>query len=128
MSSNKSDAAATGEAAEPATDRPAGGEGAEPTAQAATDGAAVNEVAGAAEGAEASAAAADSPLGPVTAQGESTLRSVSLKVEMLAALVSKMEHLISSAEAAARTLQVKDPKYYSPECIWLSVQMSHFMK
>lgn len=52
------------------------------------------------------AAGAESPMGPVAAQGESTLRGVSLKVEMLTALVSKMEHLVSSAEAAARSLQV----------------------
>eukprot|EP00878_Enallax_costatus_P030973 GHUV01033795.1.p1 GENE.GHUV01033795.1~~GHUV01033795.1.p1 ORF type:complete len:346 (+),score=186.64 GHUV01033795.1:359-1396(+) len=52
------------------------------------------------------AAAVESPMGRVSAQGESTLRSVSLKVEMLTALVSKMEHLVSSAEAAARSLQV----------------------
>lgn len=56
----------------------------------------------------ASGSPAESPVGPVTAQGESTLRGVSLKVEMLTALVSKMEHLVSSAEAAARSLQVRD--------------------
>jgi hypothetical protein len=35
------------------------------------------------------------------------VRGVQLKVEMLLALVSKMEHLVSSAETAARTLQVR---------------------
>jgi hypothetical protein len=42
----------------------------------------------------------------VCAQQAVKVRDVQLKVEMLLALVSKVEHLVSSAETAARTLQV----------------------
>jgi hypothetical protein len=52
-------------------------------------------------------AAAASP-GPVSAEQEGVLRGVTLKVEMLTALVAKMEHLVSRAEATARSLQVRD--------------------
>lgn len=44
--------------------------------------------------------------GPVSYEQESVLRGVQLKVEALTALVAKMEHLVSRAEATARTLQV----------------------
>jgi hypothetical protein len=55
---------------------------------------------------EAAAVAAAGGDGPVCAQQEAKVRGVQLKVEMLLALVSKMEHLVGSAETAARTLQV----------------------
>lgn len=49
------------------------------------------------------ASAAD---GPVCAQQQESLLGVQLKVEVLTALVSKMEHLVGRAEATARALQV----------------------
>lgn len=97
---NNSQQAANADGGEPA---PTADAAAVPT-QTAADGA---EAAGADAAAVQASAAADSPPGPVTAQGQNTLRGVSLKVEMVTALVAKMEHLISSAEAAARTLQVR---------------------
>jgi hypothetical protein len=48
------------------------------------------------------------------------VRGVQLKVEMLLALVSKMEHLVSSAETAARTLQVRWGIWQGLHClVWL---------
>ncbi|KAF8065495.1 hypothetical protein HT031_003096 [Scenedesmus sp. PABB004] len=49
--------------------------------------------------------AAAGPPGPMTAAQDSSLRSAELKVEALVALVSKVEHLLSAAEAASRSLQ-----------------------
>lgn len=53
------------------------------------------------------AAQGTAAMGPVCAEQAGKIRGVQLKVEMLVALVAKMEHLVSSAEAAARTLQVR---------------------
>jgi hypothetical protein len=44
--------------------------------------------------------------GPVCAEQQESLLGVQLKVEVLTALVSKMEHLVGRAEATARALQV----------------------
>lgn len=57
----------------------------------------------------AAAVAVDAPAAPcpVSAEQEDALRGVGLKVEVLTALVAKMEHLVSRAEATARTLQVR---------------------
>jgi hypothetical protein len=57
--------------------------------------------------ASAGAAAASPAAGPVSAEQEGVLRGVALKVEVLTALVAKMEHLVSRAEATARSLQVR---------------------
>ncbi|KAF6263517.1 hypothetical protein COO60DRAFT_413541 [Scenedesmus sp. NREL 46B-D3] len=64
--------------------------------------------AGAAAAEGAAAAAADGTAGSdgsACARQEAKVRGVQLKLEMLLALVCKMEHLVSSAETAARTLQ-----------------------
>lgn len=45
--------------------------------------------------------------GPVCAEQQESVLGVQLKVEVLTALVSKMEHLVCRAEAAARALQVR---------------------
>jgi hypothetical protein len=44
---------------------------------------------------------------PTSRQQQHVLKGVALKAEMLTALVSKMEQLVSNAEAAARSLQVR---------------------
>jgi hypothetical protein len=44
--------------------------------------------------------------GPVCAEQQESLLGVQLKVEVLTALVTKMEHLVARAEATARALQV----------------------
>jgi len=49
--------------------------------------------------------------GPVSAQQQESLLGVELKVEVLTALVSKMEHLVARAEATARTLQVRSSSW-----------------
>lgn len=80
----------------------AGAEVAEaPVPEAAADPAA--EVAG--QGGVAGAELADAP-GPVCAEQQDSLLGVQLKVEVLTALVAKMEHLVGRAEATARALQV----------------------
>lgn len=56
--------------------------------------------------AAAAAVAGDGVEGPVCAEQQESLLGVQLKVEVLTALVSKMEHLVSRAEATARALQV----------------------
>lgn len=51
-------------------------------------------------------AAAPEADGPVCAEQQESLLGVQLKVEVLTALVTKMEHLVGRAEATARALQV----------------------
>lgn len=49
--------------------------------------------------------------GPVSAQQQESLLGVELKVEVLTALVSKMEHLVARAETTARALQVQSSRW-----------------
>jgi hypothetical protein len=58
------------------------------------------------EDAAAAAEVQDEGEGPVCAEQQESLLGVQLKVEVLTALVSKMEHLVGRAEATARALQV----------------------
>ncbi|WIA36792.1 hypothetical protein OEZ86_008047 [Tetradesmus obliquus] len=74
-----------------------------PAAAAAAAAVAAAAAAGTVDAVAAGEAAAGD--GPVCAQQAVKVRGVQLKVEMLLALVSKMEHLVASAETAARTLQ-----------------------
>lgn len=73
-----------------------------PMPEAAADSAAAAE---AAEEGSAGAEVADAD-GPVCAEQQDSLLGVQLKVEVLTALVAKMEHLVGRAEATARALQV----------------------
>jgi hypothetical protein len=102
------DTAATDtDAAEDTAVAAAAAEAAEPADIAEAAPGSPNTTAAGAAAAASGAAAAAVGDGPVCAQQEAKVRGVQLKVEMLLALVSKMEHLVSSAETAARTLQVR---------------------
>lgn len=59
-----------------------------------------------ADGGGGGAAAEGGVEGPVCAEQQESVLGVQLKVEVLTALVSKMEHLVGRAEATARALQV----------------------
>lgn len=59
-----------------------------------------------AAGLDADAGAGGDAEGPVCAEQQESLLGVQLKVEVLTALVTKMEHLVARAETTARALQV----------------------
>jgi hypothetical protein len=79
------------------------------------------ETAAAAAAAPAEAGAVE---GPVCAEQQESVLGVQLKVEVLTALVSKMEHLVGRAEATARALQVGGGcALCSRRCAWKGLSL-----